>query len=298
VAHRGLREAAQRAGRLTKALTITIHPAAAGAEYLSVSDAMRQVLDVVEALERTEASEVSERTVVWRLTNAHTNSPPLTITAEAFSVDPAVSVAFVATRLLDSFSETVNALLDGRAPAWSDPSALAPLKRALARNTNGIGRTTISTGNAQPIDVVPDRAQRAIAAIEHIAADVKVAAIDESRIEYGSLEAEISAITRWHGKPALKVIERLSRTETTCVLNSEIADQLGPEHRWHEAWEGGRFLISGAFHYGNDGALKRIDAYEVEDRPWTNVDLSDLKDIDVLEGRSIREHLDLMRGER
>ncbi len=83
----------------------------------------------------------------------------------------------------------------------------------------------------------------------------------------------------------------------TCGLSAELAESLGPDHSWNEAWEGRRLLGSGALHYGHDGSLKRIDASSAEEKPWTDVSLADIRDIDILQGRSVSEHLRLLRND-
>jgi len=279
-----------------KSLSITVHPSAHGAEYLTVSDAMRQVLDLIEALERSETAEMGTRLIVWRLTEAHTNSPPFTITAEAFPVNPVVSIGLEASRVISIFTHGFKELLEGRSSAWIDVGIATPLKRALQRNLNGVGRTEINVEDEEPFNVVPTNARAAVVALERLELDAEAAKIDYSRTEFGAVEVEVRGITRWNDKPALSVIERLSGDKITCVLSKDLADELGPNHKWGEAWEGQRLLVSGALHYGHDGALKRIDADSSEDMPWTDVSLADLHDIDILQGRSVNEHLRLIRG--
>lgn len=280
---------------MAKSLSITIHPSAIGAEFLSVSDAMRQVLDVVESLERAESIETGARNIVWRLTDAHTNSPPFTVTAEAFSVDPAVSIALEASRLTAMFASGIRGLLEGHGPSWMDKDVAAPLKRALQRNLNGIGRTEISVDGEDLVSVSPANAKVAFVALERMGLDAEAASPNQSRVEFGAIEVEVHGITRWYEKPALMVTERLSRDKAICVLTSELAEQLGTTHKWGEAWEGRRLLISGTLHYDAVGVLKRIEAEIGEDMPWTRVELSDLAGIDLLDGRSVREHVDLLR---
>jgi hypothetical protein len=281
---------------MTKSLSITIHPSALGAEYLSVSDAMHQVLDLIEALEKAETAGVGKHQIVWRLTEAHTNSPPFTVTAEAFPIDPVTSISLDAARLLSTFFLGFKELLAGRNSGWIRPEISAPLMRALTRNLNGIGRTMISSGDGGYLNVVPSNARTAVVTLERIQLDLDAAIIDYSRTEYGSAEVEVQSVTRWYGKPALFVIERLSRDKLTCVLRYDLAREVGPNHNWEDAWEGQRLLVSGALHYGPDGTLKRIDAEMTENLPWTDVSIADLREIDILQGRSIKEHLDLLRG--
>lgn len=280
-----------------KSFSVTVHPAADGAEYLSVSDAMRQVLDLIDALERTEASDGSGRQIVWRLLEAHTNSPPFTVTAGAFSIDPVVSVGLHAARISAMFSDGVQGLLEGRSAPWIDPEIAVPLKRVFQRNLNGVGRTTIEIEDEEPFNIIPGKAKIAATALDGILLASEAAKPDYTRTEYGAVEAEIIGIVRWNDKPALTLVERLSEEKVTCVLSDELAERLGPEHKWHEAWEGSRILITGALHFGKDGNLKRIDAQDVEEMPWTDVALSELRGIDILQGITVREHLSAVRGE-
>jgi hypothetical protein len=265
---------------LGKTVSITVHPSVQGGEYLTVSDAMRQVLDLVEAIERTESTDQAGRRIVWRLTDARTNSPPFTVEASAFSVNPTVSLTLEVNRLVAMFDEGLRGLLDGQAPDWMDGNIAAPLKRLLNRNLNGIGRTQVAFDKTDPV-----------------ALDSEAAVADYSRTEYGSIEVDVCGIGKWNNKPALHVVDRLSSTSVSCVLTEDLADQLGPSHRWDEAWEGKRLLVLGAIHYGSDGRLTRIDAESAEEVAWTDVSLADLRGIDILEGRSVSEHLRLMRGD-
>jgi hypothetical protein len=83
----------------------------------------------------------------------------------------------------------------------------------------------------------------------------------------------------------------------TAVLTRELAKRLGPEHRWNEAWEGQRVLISGDLHYDATGRVRKVDAQEVEPISPDPVLLSDLEGIDLLGGRSVSEHLAHYWGE-
>lgn len=281
---------------MSKTLSFTVHPASADAEYLTVSDAMRQILDLIEALERTESISAGSRQIVWRLTEAHTSSPPFTVIAEAFAINPVVSVGLEASRLTEMFGLGFGALLDGNVVDWIDHDIAIPLRRVLQRNLGGVGRTEIAISEDVRFNIVPENARIAFSALEQIDIAVEAAIVDYSRTEYGSAEIEIHSITRWNDKPALSAIERLSRDKVTCVLTQELADQLGG-HSWGEVWEGRRLLIGGALHYARDGILRRVDADSAEEMPWTSVSLADLSSIDILQGRSVAEHIDLLRSD-
>jgi hypothetical protein len=281
---------------MARSVSITVHPSELGAEYLTVSDAMRQVLDLIEALERSEDGSAESRQIVWRLTEAHTSSPPFTVTAQAFPRDPEVLIALQADQVTARFSRGVTDLLAGRSSDWVDSDVAAPLKRVLARNLNGVGRTEISIDGEAPVDVVPSNARVAVVAIERLERGNEIESPDYRRTEFGAVEVEVCGLGRWFDRPALIVVDRLSREKVTCVLTPELATELGPAHKWAEAWADERLLVTGALHYGSDGSLKRVDAEGVEPLPWTDVSLTDLKDVDVLQGRTVSEHLALIRA--
>ena len=277
-------------------ISFTVHPSALGAEYLTVSDAMKQILDLVEALEHTEADYARDRQIVWRLTDAHTNSPPFSVTAEAFPIDPALNIDIEAMRVSRRFASGFNSVLQGQPTDWLARDTAAPVKRVLERNLNGIGLTEVQVDANLVLDVVPANAKIGVIAIERAALEWAGDKTDERRTEYGSIEIEIAGLGRWYDKPSLTAIERLSRDKVNCVLSTELAEKLGA-HQWHEAWVGGRLLVTGALQYAADGSLSRIDADDAEELPWTDVPLSALKGIDLLEGRSVSEHLKLLRGD-
>lgn len=282
---------------MTKSVSFTIHPSALGAEYLSVSDAMKQVLDLVDALEHTEADAANERQIVWRLTEAHTNSPPLTITVEAFAINPAVAIDFEANRVANEFAIGLNGLLLGQPHSELPRHAIGPLKRVFQRNLNGIGLTEISVDDDLSLTVAPTNARSALIAVERLELDWKAEVKDYRRTEYGSVEVEVFGVSRFYEKPALIVIERLSRDKVTCILTSQLAEHLGPKHQWNEVWRGERLLVSGALHYDAAGSLARIEAEDAETIPWTDVSLGDLRGVNLLDSRSVSEHLSLIRGE-
>jgi hypothetical protein len=83
-----------------------------------------------------------------------------------------------------------------------------------------------------------------------------------------------------------------------CVLTPALAQELGPEHQWSEAWEGQSLRIGGKLAYGADGKLKRINASFHEAIEWSDVSLLDLKRLDITDGRTVQQHLDEFWGEK
>lgn len=276
-----------------KAISFTIYPSAQSAEFLTVSDAMKQILDMVGALETTEAGDAAERQIVWRLTEAHTNSPPFTVTAEAYSRDPSVSVVIEATRVTKLFATTVREVLAGERPGWIEEPTARLLQQALKRNLNGVGETKIIIDD-ETVSVVPTTARIGLEALARVEAPLS----DKSRVEYGSVEGQVIGLTTYYNNPALVLVERLSGAHIVCSLTQELAERLGPNHNWKDAWEGSRLLIGGEIVYGQAGDIKRVNASYYTELKWTDVPRLRLKGIDLLQGRTVHEHLDQFWGER
>jgi len=281
---------------MAKTFSMTVYPDPLAGEFLTVSDALNQVLDMIEALERSEAVNPNERQIVWRLTKAHTNSPPFTLMAEPFPAKPELSVILEANRVSGLLESGVKDLLEGRVGGVV-VDAMPALKRVIERNTSTITRTAISFSGSEPFSIRPQNAKKAKAAIERAEIAEREGKPDWQRTEFGTVEGEISGLTRWNGKPALDVIERLSEKKFTCVLSEELSEKIGPTHNWSEVWEGRRVNLTGALHYNSDGDLKRADIDDFEDVPWTDVTIHDLKSFDVLGDKTMDEHLEILRGE-
>jgi hypothetical protein len=280
---------------MAKSVSITVHPSGLSGEYLTVSDAMRQVLDMIGALEGIEAGDSGDRQIIWRLTDAHTNSPPFTVRAEAFSRDPQVSISLEAERVTHLYAVAIASVLEGTKPDWleSEPGRL--LKRALKRNLNGVGHTDILIEDEEPIIIVPSAARIGVEALEVAEGQAE----DEAqRTEYGTIECQVIGLTKYYNSPAIVILERLSKDKAFCVLTPELAAQLGPEHQWSEAWAGEMLRVGGKLIYGPDGKLKRINASFHEVIEWADVPLADLEGLDITQGRTVQEHLDEFWGEK
>ena len=276
---------------MAKKIAITVHPAAADAGSLTVADAMRQVLDLIEVLTRIDTAEGSAGKIVWRLESASSNSP-FTIITRAESPDPTLSVTLEANRVTDTFLCAIEGLIrDDHKSEVLDAEATRALERIFKRNLNGIGQTDIAVvdSDAPPILIVPQRAQRGLITLER--AELEEIEPNLSRSEYGAREGEVAGLIRYHGAPALLVRDWITGDKFTAVLTGALAKRLGPEHRWNEAWEGRRVLISGDLHYDASGHVRRVDAEEVAPISPAKVLLSDLEGIDLLAGRTVTEHL-------
>jgi hypothetical protein len=272
---------------VAETFAIVVHPSALDHNDLTVADAMRQVLDVIEIVDRADEIDApADLRVVWRLKSASTNSP-FSVVAEGWSSDPAISVAVRAANAKQVATQAIRALVtDGQVAGWLDGAALRAARRFLERNVTGVGQT----------EFVPATARVGIAAIEKVLVDEKFAIEDETRSEIGSIEGEIIAASRYYGSPSLILRERLSADRVNCVLSEHAADRIGPEHKISDIWSGRRIIVTGLLHYNSEGVLSKVEAEDLEVIDTVPVDLNEIRSMNLTDGLSPIEFLDLIRG--
>ncbi|EAS49334.1 hypothetical protein SI859A1_02935 [Aurantimonas manganoxydans SI85-9A1] len=257
---------------------------------LTVNDALRQFIDAFDLVTAAICEEQGGEAVKWRLVAMSKNSPA-TATAEAYSVDPSIEAGPIAHRGKRRFVEGMNRLSNGTADDWIfEKASLA--KSFLRRNLNGVGRTTIDAYNDLPRPVIVEKTARSgLNALELRELQSQFDDIDLSREEWGSIEANVSEAKTYYSQPALYVKERKSLTVIPCVLSEEAARDAGPTHNWSEVWTGKRVRIRGQIFYNKLGQISRIRATKIHDIQPAPVRLSDIRNIDLTEGRSPNEHL-------
>jgi hypothetical protein len=265
-----------------ESITITIHPSEAGADTLTVSDAMQQVLDAFELLSKAEARRHgSNDHVVWKLESASTNSP-LTIEATAVSSDPEGDVHVEARQAKASFHDGINSLIHAKEiPLWMDAGARRTVRRLLERTLHGIGMTDFAMSETEaPVRVDHRAASRAITFLDKIAAEEAAKIEDLTRIEYGSAEGNVTGTTTHYSKPAIRIKLRLSGREVKCVLSDLAAAKIGPQHNWSEVWSGQRVLVRGRLQFDSSGNISIINA--------DDLDVIQSQDVPLTEIRSLR----------
>jgi len=279
-------------------LTIKVHPATADSAELTVADALRQVLDLVELLEQADNSAGQSDKIVWRLSKASTNTP-FTVEAEPRSADPAISVALQARRAESVVRSTMDSLMRGELDSeWLDDAAAKVAKRFFARNTNGVGRTDVDfEGIEAPLIIVHATARQAVLALERRELDLDIASPDLTRTEYGSVECEIIGAIQHYGSPSLTAKHRLSGDRFPCVLSKELAERIGPEHNWTEVWSGKRALVGGAIHYDEAGRLRRLDAEQLQEIVYSPPEIIAASNADMTGGLSPKDYLSHVWGE-
>ncbi len=273
---------------MRESISITVHPSESSGDYLTVSDALKQVLDLVDTLDALSQPDGDRDCIVWRLVEAHTNSPPFTAIVAGFPKDPEVSLSREIEYASRLFIETLSSVLEGRLDAALPKEAVRHLTSAFKRNLNGVGRTTVLTPH-RSTDIVPTTAQLGLSALTRADA---LSRDDWQRVERGSIEGRVIAITQYYNSPALVIQERLTGAKVMCALNEDVAGRIGPEHRWSEAWSGEDVRVSGVIHYGEDGLIKRVMADSCRVIEWTDVSISDIKAARTPFNTTIKKHLE------
>lgn len=241
-------------------VTITIRPSTGDDGVLSVSDGLRQVLDVFDLLMLAQGGP-DGNVVQWRLVTI-SKSSPLTATGEAYATVTGVAPEIVARRGKERMGEVFGSLTAGaEPPEWLEGIALTKARSVLERNLNGIGRTDVDYERPdRPPTIIVERTARAgLVAIEKMELAKREASEDLSRTEIGSIEGTVAGVTTHYGKPAIDVRESLSGDIIRCTLADDAADALRSTHTWGEAWEGQRVLVSGEIVYKKDGAISRVN---------------------------------------
>ena len=268
-------------------------------DNLTAPDALRQVLDIVDLLSKAEANQDFEEKIVWRLLSASANSP-FAVELVATATAPDISIALQALRVKQIVREAVSSLLEtgGHAAEWMDNTAHRTIKNILNRNMNGIGRTDIDFKTSDdPVIIVHASAKRALLALERSEIDSALSEEDLTHVEYGAVEGEVIATGLHHSRPSIFLRERLTGERVVCVLATEIAEKIGPEHSWLEVWTGRRTLVFGAVYYDQEGVIRRINAENIETFVVPDVAFDDIRDPDFTGGLSPADFLNHAWGD-
>ena len=255
---------------------------------LTVSDTLQQFSDAFVLLSAAIAEEEGGSAIDWHLVSLSKNSPA-TATAFAYSPDPSVPIAALVRRGKARFSDDFSALADGCVAEWIKGHVRAA-KSLLNRNLNGIGRTIIDFENGMPRAVLVERVARAsLKAIERCEENSDEP--DRSRSEFGTIDAHVAEAKKWNGQPALYVKDRLSGRVFPCILSVSLAEKVGHTHSWIDAWYGQRVRIQGEIFYDKSGSISRMRAANLTDVNPSIVNLSEIRNIDILDGLSPTDHI-------
>jgi hypothetical protein len=281
---------------MAERITITIEPSDEKGGFLTVQDAMRQVLDFIDVVVAA-ASDDARSKFSWRLISATTNSPFTTV-AEAVPEDPEwpdveLEAKHAKVRVTEAFQEI---LTEGRVPDWVGKDGQKRIESLLGRNMNGIAKTTIRiTEGIAPV-VVYERNARAT--LDKIERALRAETVDYSGEELGSIEGQVLDVTTHYGKPALRVRSRLSDDKVLCVFDERAAD-IGEHHNWQEVWRGKRVILTGKLKRAPNGAVTFMTVEEVKSVEHSDAEPADFLDPTFTNGREVREYLDeIWNGKR
>ncbi len=280
---------------VTERVTIQVESNIGEDGPLTVMDTLHQLIDAFDLLTAAIAQESGGGTVRWRLVSMSKNSPA-SLTGEAYSSDPTLSIAPVVYRGKRRFSEGLAELADGRVAPWLEQHSILA-KSFFRRNLNGVGRTVFDLGDDAPRATVVEKvARRGLNSLEAFELAREAEVEDKSRKERGTLDAHVSEAKTWRGRPALYVKERLSGKIIPCVLSEKAAQEAGPTHSWQDAWSSKRVRIKGQIFYDQAGAISRVLAEELKDVNPEPVDLAELRRLNLTNGLTPVEHLDRYWG--
>ena len=193
--------------------TIVITPPHQDHGNLTIEDAMRQVLDALELLQRSDSD--SDQ-IVWRLLHASTNSP-FTVVGVAQPCQEGIDVAYLAKRQKSQFEQNLKVLEKGEVPdAWADKRSREIAKSFIARSQNGVSRTQILLDPESKFEFTPDSVARAaMAFVEPEPPSFK------TQTRYGSIEGTFLEVGHYYSKPAIRIRERLTGDDLWCFVDEE-----------------------------------------------------------------------------
>lgn len=276
---------------MAERFSITVRPSASHPDFLTVRDAMEQVLDYINLLSD------DDQGVTWGLVMASTNSPPLRVEAEAISPYPGVDVTIPAKAMKARFEENIQAVIRGEYPPdWSGRRYELAL-RILKRNMNGIGETELSL-HGPSADTLVVNQQTAREAISRLKAQPEHP-YPPAHSEIGSIEGVIVDITTNNNRPAIKIKDRRTRRDVTCIINQEIRSRIEPIAIGPNVWDRRLVRIHGRIAYDDHGKMQQVfaDSAVVLEVPQ-KISYQDLYDPNFTGGKSVSEYLDDLREGR
>lgn len=242
---------------------------------------MRQVLDAFELLSRTN----SVRKIEWRLVEAKTSSPPFTVTAE--SNDPR------AAQQKAEFVAAIKQVSEGKLPdTWDDPDSFEIYEDMLLRVAHG-ARLEVRASPDQPSIAVEAQAARFVAGL--------VAALPElgfpkTKDQLGSIEGELTGVTLYREKRALKVAERKTGNEITCVVNDEeLAKEIAQTQNFEDVWKHRRVTVKGLIRYNKHGGILQVVATSITPVAARHVSEDELRDETFTDGLRSDDYLNKWR---
>ena len=103
-------------------------------------------------------------------------------------------------------------------------------------------------------------------------------------------------MTTYRGRPAIRLRERKSGREVTCVLSEDLAGQFSYESSAQDVWDNRRFTVRGWIFYQASGHILRLEATSVAADEPVERPLRDLRDPLFTGGLTAAEYLERFRA--
>ncbi|QBK31761.1 hypothetical protein [Roseitalea porphyridii] len=270
---------------------ITVEASPDHPDVLDVRDAMQQVMDYFDLL-----TDRGQSDVVWNLVSASTNSP---FTAEGVPVDLRTNApAYGQVQEYVAVIERGFARLKGGEPLDVDfPAEKREVaKRILKRNLNGIGRTVIDLGDDAIYEIVPQQAERSLAALNgEDDEEYDYLFSTFARKEFGAIEGRIIDLSTDYNEPSIKLKEHRSGREIQCRISDLAREEIENSLTAGDVWTHRRARVRGIINYDPSGKIVRVYDGRIAFIETKGTKISDLRDPHFTGGLPAYEYIDRLR---
>ncbi len=261
---------------MTERIRIVVQASKTHPQFLTVEDAMRQVLAFFELLpEQTEADDL-----VWAIAAASMASP-LVVEAEAKSIRSGVDISLQARKQKETLDKRLRAVQRGEMPPeWAGTKRASVAIALLKRNTNGVGKTEVSLESDEPPVVFDEvMAQESLALLS--AAPVHQF---KAHQEIGSIEGKLISAGSYYGEPVIHVEDRRNGERIVCLVPADVHDLVVSNMDIEDVWTNRRVSVHGRLSYDDKGNVKKVVSDRIEKLPTATVTIKSLYDPEFTEG--------------
>jgi hypothetical protein len=261
---------------MAERMTIVVSPS--GQDNLTVEDALRQAIDTFDLLSRTKTN----RKIVWRLVEAHTNSPPFVVTGEAVDQH--------AGEQKREFVRAMSQIRDGKVPeSWDDPETVAIYMDLMKRVAEQGARIEIRPAPDAPSIEIDARVATYAATL---LASLPERGIPRTKDQMGSIDGELISVIRHRDKPALRIKERNTGQEVTCVFSDDaLAAEIAHSQTFEDVWQHRRVIARGLIRYGRFGGVLQLVVSNINKVDARDVSVDEIKDATFTDGLPAAEYL-------
>lgn len=278
---------------MSEKLVISVDGPINAPDHVTVQDVFKHVLELFELAAKSESD--PDNSVIWRLVSVSMNSP-LTVTAEAISVNEGADIGMIARAQKAEFASNINSLRGGVIPPiWSGELQIKIAKDFLNRNTKRIGNTKIVFEGAEflsPIEITHSDADFAVKIMEDTSGGLLA---KPAKTQIGSIDGNIVDVRTYYKKPAIVVRERKTGAEIWCVINDEFRAEIAESTTFEDVWKNQRVSISGIIEYDKERKISRILVNNIKRIEAKAMSTSSIMNPDFTGGLSAADYLEKLR---